>query len=123
MLKKRDPAVALLLSFVTCGIYTIYWFISITDEVKFVTQSKKLNSGGMSFLLSLITCGIYSFIWAYNMGKALFEHDQAKGKAGEDRSVLFVISQVVGLSIVTYFLVQQSLNEEIDALQQQPVTN
>ncbi len=115
MIKRRDIVTAILLTLVTCGIYGIFWFIAITDETKLLTKSTRLTSGGTAFLLSLVTCGIYSYIWAYNMGKSLSEYKQTKGQMAEDQSILFLILQLVGLSIVTYCLVQQTLNEEVQA--------
>lgn len=76
MIKKRDIVTSIILSFVTCGIYAIIWFISLTDDVGQVSGDERL-SGGKCFLLTLITCGIYGYYWAYLMGKAMM---QAKAK-------------------------------------------
>lgn len=32
-IKQRDIAVSIILSIVTCGIYAIYWFICVTDDM------------------------------------------------------------------------------------------
>ena len=54
----RNIAIAILLSFVTCGIYAIYWFITLTDEVNAKYGDPNATSGAMAFLFPLITCGI-----------------------------------------------------------------
>ena len=58
-LTKKDIAVSVILSFLTCGIYQIYWFITITDDANKVSERPTDTSGGLAFLLTLITCGIY----------------------------------------------------------------
>ena len=63
MLEKRNIAVEIILSIVTCGIYAIVWFIRLTNDVKSAAGDEKFQSGGVAFLLTLITCGIYGIIW------------------------------------------------------------
>lgn len=66
-IQERNIAVSIILSFVTCGIYAIYWFISLTDDMGKLSNDSRL-SGGKCFLFTLITCGIYGIYWAYLMG-------------------------------------------------------
>ena len=65
MIQKRDIAIAIILSIVTCGIYGIIWFVQLTDEVKIAAEDNEFQSGGIAFLLTLVTCGIYGIYWAY----------------------------------------------------------
>lgn len=67
-------------------------------------------SGGMAFLLTLVTCGIYGFYWAYKMGKTIAAAESKNGIPAEDNSVLYLILQLVGLGIINYALMQNSLN-------------
>ena len=110
MIKERNVAVCILLSIVTCGIYGIVWFISLTDDVRFISGDKRL-SGGMAFLLSLVTCGIYTHFWAYQMGKALSQTRTKTGKPFTDNSVLYLVLNIFGLGIVNYCLMQSEVNE------------
>lgn len=58
MIQKRNIAVCIILSIVTCGIYGIYWFICLNNDTN--TASNTFGtSGGVAFLLTLVTCGIY----------------------------------------------------------------
>ena len=111
MVQKRDVVTAIILSIVTCGIYGIFWFISLTDDVKNVSGDTDMQSGGMSFLLTLVTCGIYGFFWAYKVGKAMSVAQQKNGLQANDNSVLYLVLQLFGLSIVTYVIVQSDLNK------------
>ena len=69
-MKQRNIAVCILLLFVTCGIYGIYWMIVLNDETN-ALSGRIGTSGGTVFLFSLITCGIYSLFWMYQMGNAV----------------------------------------------------
>lgn len=55
---ERSLPVSILLTIITCGIYGIYWFIVLTDEVN-QHSGEDDTSGGIAFLLTLVTCGIY----------------------------------------------------------------
>ena len=107
---NRDIAVAIILSIVTCGIYFIYWFIMMTEDVNSLTDDHK-TSGGLAFVLTLLTCGIYGIYWAYSMGKRLYEYQQAKGENTSDNSVLYLVLQIFGFGIITSALIQSELNK------------
>ena len=107
MVTKRNIVVAILLSFVTCGIYSIYWFIKLTDEVNALTRTENGTSGGVAFLLTLVTCGIYGYIWAYKMGDKLDKFEATSSSRG----IIYLILCFFGLGIVTYALIQDTLNK------------
>ena len=99
---------------ITCGIYAIYWFIVLTDEINTLSDNKGF-SGGVSFLLSLVTCGIYSYFWAYDMGKRINAYNTQRNLATSDNSILYIILQIFGLGIVNYCLMQNDLNKIAEA--------
>ena len=107
---KRDIAIAIILSIVTCGIYGIYWFIVMTEDVNSLTNDHS-TSGGLAFVLTLVTCGIYGIYWAYSMGKRMYEYEKSKGEIVSDNSVLFLVLTLFGFSIVVYALLQDNLNK------------
>ena len=109
--KKREIVISVLLSFITCGIYGIYWFIVMTDESNNLCSTEKTASGGLSFLYTIITCGIYNFYWNYKMGKKMYEAGKAQNVDIADNSVLYIILAVLGLSIVNYCIIQTDLNK------------
>lgn len=102
----RNIAVAIILSIVTCGIYSIYWFIKLTDELNQITGSDDA-SGGVAFLLTLVTCGIYGWFWAVKMGQKV---DIANGTPGGSTHILFIVLQIFGLGIINYGLAQDAIN-------------
>ena len=108
-IKERNIAVCILLTIVTCGIYGIFWFISLTDDMRVASGDNSL-SGGTAFLLTLLTCGIYGYFWAYKMGKAGALAKANRGIPGDDNSILYLVLQFFGLGIVNYCIIQNELN-------------
>lgn len=106
----RNIVVSIILSFVTCGIYQIYWMIKMNDEVNTLASEPNATSGVMVFLFSLITCGIYGFIWMYKMGERC---DRIKGSVGGSSAILYLILSLLGLGIVSYCLIQDTINKAV----------
>lgn len=95
MVQRREIVTCILLSIVTCGIYNIYWFIKITDDVNYLSGLVNQTSGGMAFLLTLVTCNIYGLYWAYNMGEKLDMAKNQRGVPASNGGVLFLILQLL----------------------------
>ncbi len=113
MISKRDVAMAIILSIITCGLYGIYWFIVMTDESNNVSD-EKTSSGGLAFLYTLVTCGIYRLYWNYKMGQKLYLAGKKYNLPISDNSVLYLILTIFGLDIVNYCLIQSDLNRFAD---------
>lgn len=105
---EKSIGISLLLTFVTCGIYSIYWMICLNDEVNRLSNEPNATSGGMVFLFSLITCGIYGLFWMYKMGERC---DRIKGNVNGSSSVLYLILGFLGLGLVSYCLMQDTINK------------
>ena len=83
--------------------------IKLNDEVNLLSGETNATSGGMVFLFSLLTCGIYGIYWLYKMGERC---DRIKGENGNS-AILYLILSIVGLSIVSYCLIQDTLNKAV----------
>ncbi len=115
MIQRRDIAMCIILSIVTCGIYGIYWFICLADDTNTVSGNQGGTSGAMAFVLTLVTCGIYGFYWAYRQGEKIDMAKQQRGMSyGNSSGILYLILMFIGLGIVAYALMQKELNEIID---------
>lgn len=110
-LTKKDIAIAVILSFLTCGIYQIYWFITITDDANKVSSRPTDTSGGLALVLTLITCGIYGIYWNYKMGQKIYEAGKKYNKDIEDKSVLYLFFSLFKLDLVSIALMQSDLNK------------
>jgi len=105
----RSIAMAIILSIVTCGIYGLYWFVVLTNDMNKLSGNESDTSGGMALLLSLVTCGIYTFFWAYKIG------EKRDIVAGENSSsgILYLILSLFGFGIIVYALAQDAINKAL----------
>lgn len=110
MTERRNIAVCIILSFVTCGIYGIYWFICMTNDANTVSNRPYETSGGVAFLLSIVTCGFYSWYWAYKQGEKIDEAKRLRGLPAGSNGVVYLLLCIFQLSIVAYALMQNELN-------------
>ena len=107
---KRSVLTAIILSLVTCGIYGIYWFICLTNDMNKASGKLGDADGGTAFFLSLVTCGIYTYVWAYKMG----EKRDALNNENASSNVLYLLLTLFGFGIVVYALAQDAINKAID---------
>ncbi len=108
-LPERNIAMSVIFSILTCGLYGIYWFICLTDEVNAVSEEND-TTGGMAFLFSILTCGIYGIYWAYRIGQKLNKAGVKNHLPIGDNAILYLILQVFGFGIINYCLMQNELN-------------
>ena len=73
MVKHNNIAMCILATILTCGIYGLFWLVSIANDINKLDDNKnvKQTSGGMVLLLSIITCGIYKIYWSYKTGERI----------------------------------------------------
>ena len=105
----RSIPLCILFTFITCGIYGIYWMIKMNDEINLLAGEPNATSGVMVFLFSIITCGIYSFYWLYKMGERSDQIKRVNGNSG----LLYLLLAIFGLSIVSYCLIQDTINKTV----------
>lgn len=106
----RSIPLAIVLSIVTCGIYSIYWMIKLNDEINQLSGEVTATTGGMVFLFTLITCGIYGLYWQYKMGERC---DRIKQNRNGYSSILYLILAILSLSIISYCLMQDTINKAV----------
>ncbi|MBQ7500165.1 MAG: DUF4234 domain-containing protein [Clostridia bacterium] len=114
MITPRNIAVCIILSIVTCGIYSYYWLYCLTEDLNAIKGDPNATSGGMVVLLSIVTCGIYLWYWLYKQGSAIDELKARRGAPTDNTALLYIILAIVGLSIVDYALIQDEINTMIN---------
>lgn len=110
MIKNRNIALCIVFSIITCGVYGIYWFVHLTNEMNILVKDDYQTSGGVAFLLTLITCGLYGIFWIYKMSQKMNVL-----KPNSDNTVLFIVLQIFGLGIINYCIMQSELNNHANA--------
>lgn len=108
---NRNIGVCLILSIVTCGIYGLYWYFCIVNDLNTAAGTPNDESAGMIILLTIVTCGIYGFVWLYD---ACDKVDRIRVRNGETPSnsyFLFILFAIFGLFKVDLCLIQKELNK------------
>ena len=111
---ERSIPLYIILTIITCGLFGIYWLIVMADDMNALANDGDTTSGAVVFLLTLITCGIYGWYWVYKQGQRVDQLNNAQANTG----VIYIILNVVGLSIVTYALIQNELNKRATNIEQ-----
>ena len=112
-MKKRNIALCIIFSIITFGIYGLYWFVHITNDVNELAGPEKKTSGGAALLLTIVTCGIYGIYWAYKMGGLLDKAQTDRGMPAQNRAVVYLILELV-IAPVGWILMQNTINSMID---------
>ena len=108
--KNRNIALCIIFSIITCGIYGLYWMYCLNEELNSLSGETNATSGAMVIIFSIITCNIYTWFWLYKMGERCDNIKQNMGRASSSSAVLYLIFGLVGLNVVSYALMQDTIN-------------
>ena len=67
-IQKRNIGLYVVLTFITCGLFGLYWFCTLNDDTNQVSGHTEAMGGVAALLLSIVTCGIYSLIYQSQSG-------------------------------------------------------
>ena len=84
MYKRFSPVKTIILNIVTCGIYSMVMWASMTKAHNKMAQENEIatiKGFVAAFFLGIITCDIYLFIWQYKHMKQVNELAAKKGVA------------------------------------------
>lgn len=113
MLETRSIAKAIIFSFLTLGIYSLYWFVKMTNEVHELSGNPKTASGGLALFFTIITFGLYAIYWVYRIASELEGAIDDRGMRHSSLAIICLVLLVVGLGIVSYALIQDGINDVI----------
>ena len=60
-IEKRDVALSVILTFITCGLYGLYWMYKLTEEVHALSGKPRTPDGGTVVLYTILTCSFYFY--------------------------------------------------------------
>ena len=118
--KKRDPLGVLGLSFITIGIYWLYWYYTINDEIRRYEKDDSVRPG---IALLAVTLGWFiivpPFISVYNTSKHIVRMEERAGVTQVLSPALNVVLLIViGIAVGLYS--QEHLNKVWDAAGEPP---
>jgi len=112
-MKKRSIVAVLLLTFITCGIYTFFWMYLTRDEVKNYLKDASIEPG-LEVLLTIL-CFPYTYYWLYKCSKDIVKAEVKAGVAAPaDNALLNIVLAAFGLFPVCMLIIQSQLNTIID---------
>lgn len=113
-MKKREIVLCIILSLVTCGIYSLVWLAFMANDLKELANEPDKMGGGMVVLLSIVTCGIYMFYWYYQAGKSVEKAKYMRNMSYDNSSgVIYMVLAFFGLGIVSMGLIQNEINNMV----------
>lgn len=112
--EKREPGMVILFTFLTCGIYAIWWQYKYATEIKNALGRTDLNPG-TDLLLSFVTCGIWGIIAFYSKyPKLLTDMQQRVGLPINDISSTTILLGILFFP-AAFYMIQSELNKIWDA--------
>lgn len=89
----------ILLSILTCGIYSYYFLYKIAQDMNVMCSGDGKETAGLIkfILLSVVTCGIYSWVWYYNLGNRLASNAQRYGLQFQENGTTILMWQIFGV--------------------------
>ena len=106
---NKNIALCVVLTLITCGIYGVYWMYTLNEAARRANPAEWNTDGVLVILLDIVTCGIYGVYWNYKMGKAF------TALGGGDNSILYLVLSLLGLSLVNWCLMQDTINRAYPA--------
>jgi hypothetical protein len=103
----RNPTTVWLLALVTCGLYGLYWYYTMGNELKNYLGKEDLNPV-MDIVIGLV-CGLYMLYMPIKYGKIIQEAQMRAGVPNpEDQGVKFLLFMF--LCSYGYAKMQEELN-------------
>lgn len=97
---KTDRGVIgwLLLSIVTCGIYSYYFLYCLARDINVMCQDDGDSTPGLAafILLSFVTCGFYALYWYYKIGNRLQANAPRYGLMFQENGTTVLMWQIIG---------------------------
>lgn len=94
----------LIFTLLTCGIYSIVFFSSISDDINLIATrrdgKKTMHYCMVFFLLGPITCGIFTIVWMHMLSNRIGEEARARGIDTNFSASTFWLWNVLGSLII-----------------------
>ena len=94
----RSLAMYIILTLVTCGIYSYYFIYKMAKDVNIACEGDGESTGGLVqfILLSAVTCGIYAWFWYYKLGNRLATNAPRYGMAFQENGTTVLMWLLFG---------------------------
>ena len=124
-IENRNAGIVLLLSIVTCGLYLIYWYYKVYQEMTWLTGATPTgNSFLMDMVISIITLGIWGIYVDYTISQKLHQVQKSRGIQAEETGTLVIILDVAAYltGFITNFVSSAIQQDILNQFSGQPIT-
>lgn len=113
LLTPKSIPLSLLLSFLTCGIYSLVWVYGIMKRIRLLCRD---YNGCVGEFLCFFLVPFYSYYWYYTRAKKLSAGANSYGVYCSDNCIIYLLLAIFGFSIINTCLMQNDLNNVAHAL-------
>lgn len=115
MVQQRSLATYIILSIITCGIYSIYFWYQFAEDVNKTCygDGEETTNYIIAWLLSIVTFGIYGLYWYYKLGNRLQANAPRYNMSFQENGTTVLLWMLIGsllcgigLFIGMYFLIK-----------------
>lgn len=125
MIQRREPALVLVLSIITFGIYLPFWYHGIYEDLQKLDGRTPTGHGfWLDFLFVLLTFAIYGIWVDYQISRQIADFEDRSGLGpAQDTSVIAIILDVASYftafvtNFVTSAIQQDQLNRVVEKLE------
>lgn len=116
VIQERSGVTVVLLSFVTCGIYYLYWLYTTDRELAEALDDPEIKPG-QDLLLTLVTCGIWSVYVEYRNAQKIHSALLTRDPYARDQSQAVLLLDLAGFFVgATWLVATYILQEELNKL-------
>ncbi len=106
-INKRNIRTSILLSFVTFGVYLIYWEYLLVKNTRVI---KNDESSCTKEMLCLVLVPFYSLYWWFTRGKLVKDEFASHGYSVTGNEIAYLVLGIFGLGIISMAIMQNDFN-------------
>lgn len=126
--EHREPGIVLVLSVFTCGLYLMYWYYRMYEELTALTGETPTGMNyWVDFLLNILTCSLYGIWVDYKISLLLSEMQQRRGMRHAPDTAMAAVGLDIAAFITGFFtnfissaIQQDQLNKLMKATNELP---
>ncbi len=107
-IKERNIFLSIFLTFITCGIYGIYWFFSTVNDIYKLDEAT--DNLTLDVILYLLTGSLYGFFILYKVSKKLVSIKTKLALDSTSNTAVLIILKIFILDILNTCILQDELN-------------
>jgi hypothetical protein len=127
IIQRREPALVLVLSIITLGIYLPFWYHGVYEDLKTLDGRTPTGHGfWLDFLFVILTFAIYGIWVDYQISRQIAEFEERNGLGPvQDTSIIAIILDVASYftafftNVVTSAIQQDQINRVVEKLEAQ----